>query len=130
MKMAVNTFILRCAIAVILLFHSLPGMFDGGVNGFGGYLNAMGFAPFGLFIAWSIKLSHVLTAIGLLINRLVVLWCWLTIFILLMGIVMVHFKEGWYVVGGGTNGMEFNILLIAALVTILYPEGFSLKRKL
>jgi putative oxidoreductase len=31
-----------------------------------------------------------------------------TIFVLIMGIILVHLEEGWYVVGGGRNGVEFN----------------------
>lgn len=121
-----GTFILRFAVAVILLVHGLGGMFNGGVNDFGNlYLNTVGFAPIGLLLAWLIKISHVLAAILLLMNRYVKLASIATIFILIMGIIMVHFKEGWFVVGGGRNGIEFNFLLIFALVAIMFPDGIS-----
>jgi len=42
-----------------------------------------------------------------------------------MGIVLVHFKEGWFVVGGGRNGWEYNFLLIFVLLAILFPEGIK-----
>jgi putative oxidoreductase len=29
---------------------------------------------------------------------------------------MIHAAEGWYVVGAGRNGVEFNVLLIGVLV--------------
>jgi putative oxidoreductase len=48
-----------------------------------------------------------------------------TIFILIAGIAMLHIKDGWYVVGGGRNGIEFNFLLIFALLTIIFPNGFK-----
>jgi putative oxidoreductase len=35
---------------------------------------------------------------------------------------MVHFQEGWFVVGGGRNGMEFNFLLICVLLSIVYQD--------
>jgi putative oxidoreductase len=41
-----------------------------------------------------------------------------------MGIIMVHYPEGWFVVGAGRNGVEFNFLLIFTLVTIMFPNGF------
>jgi putative oxidoreductase len=47
-----------------------------------------------------------------------------TIFILFVGIMMIHFKEGWFVVGGGRNGWEYNFLLIFVLITLMYPNGF------
>ena len=38
--------------------------------------------------------------------------------ILITGIVMVHGREGWFVVGGGRNGVEYSVLLIICLVTL------------
>ena len=121
-----NTLLLRIPIAIILLVHGLGGMFNNGVNDFGNlYLNHAGFAPFGVTIAWAIKLSHLVAAILLLANRYVKLASIVTIFVLIMGIIMVHFKEGWFVVGGGRNGVEFNFLLICVLLAIMFPNGFK-----
>lgn len=121
-----GTLLFRIAIAIILLTHSVFGMFNNGINDFGNlYLNQIGFAPFGIFLAWSIKLSHVVAAILLILNKYVKLAGFVTIFVLLMGIILVHFKEGWFVVGGGRNGIEYNFLLIVVLLTIMFPEGFK-----
>lgn len=121
-----NTFILRLAVAIILLAHGLPGMLDGSINDFGNlYLNQNGFAPLGVPIAWAIKVSHVVAAVCLLFEKYVKLASVITILILIMGIIMVHFKEGWYVVGGGRNGMEFNFLLIFVLLAIMFPNGLE-----
>ncbi|MCD0465464.1 DoxX family protein [Flavobacterium sp. ENC] len=121
-----TTLLLRITIAIILLTHSVFGMFDNGINDFGNlFLNQIGFAPFGVPLAWSIKLSHVAAAILLLLNKYVKLAGFVTIFVLIMGIILVHFQEGWFVVGGGRNGMEYNFLLIMVLVAIMYPNGFK-----
>ena len=69
----------------------------------------------GLPLAWAIKLSHVVCAILLLLNRYVRIAAFVTIPILVAGIIMVHAPEGWFVVGAGRNGVEFNLLLISAL---------------
>lgn len=121
-----GTFLLRIAVAIILLTHSVFGIFDNGINDFGNlYLNQIGFAPFGVFIAWSIKLSHIIAAILLILNKYLKLAGFVTIFILIMGIILVHFQEGWFVVGGGRNGMEYNFLLIIVLLAIMYPQGLA-----
>lgn len=121
-----NTLLLRLAMAIILLAHSIPGMFNGGINNFGNlYLNQAGFAPLGLPLAWAIKLSHVVCAICILWGKFVKPAALLTIAILIAGIIMVHFKEGWYVVGGGRNGVEFNLLLIVVLLAIMFPAGWK-----
>lgn len=121
-----STFLLRAAVAIILLTHSLPSIYTGDVNNFGNlYLNPVGFAPVGVPLAWAIKLSHVAAAICLLLDKFIKPASIVTISILLTGIVMLHFKEGWYVVGGGRNGWEYNFLLIVVLVSIMYPNGFK-----
>jgi putative oxidoreductase len=121
-----STFILRAAVAIILLTHSVYAMFNNGINDFGNlYLNQIGFAPLGVPLAWAIKLSHVACAVLLLLNKFVKLASVITIVILLVGIVLVHFKEGWFVVGGGRNGMEYNFLLICVLFVIMYPNGIK-----
>lgn len=118
--------LLRIAVSIILLTHSVFGMFNNGINDFGNlYLNQIGFAPFGVFLAWSIKLSHVIAAVLLLLNKYVKLAGFVTIFVLIMGIALVHFKEGWFVVGGGRNGVEYNFLLIVVLLAIMFPNGFK-----
>ena len=125
------TFLLRLAVAIILLAHGLGGMFNNGVNDFGNlYLNQIGFAPFGVYIAWAIKISHVVAAVCLVIDRYILWASIVTIFVLIMGIILVHYPEGWFVVGGGRNGVEFNFLLIFCLVTIMYPHGLAPKKRI
>lgn len=121
-------FILRIMAALILLVHGITGMLNSGINDFGVYLNEIGLAPFGLVLAWLIKLSHSITAICLLIDKWIFYPILLTVFVLIMGIVLVHYKEGWFVVGGGRNGMEFNLLLIAALLQILFNKTEKQKK--
>lgn len=126
MKIFNSTFLLRFAVAIILLAHSISGMFNNGINDFGDlYLNQIGFAPLGIPIAWAIKLSHLASAFCLIFEKYVRWATVVTIFVLMAGIVLVHFKEGWFVVGGGRNGVEFNFLLIFALLTILFPDGLK-----
>lgn len=126
MNVTNGTFLLRFAVAIILIVHGVGGMFNNGINDFGNYfLNPIGFAPLGVPLAWAIKLSHVASAYSLLFEKYINWAVAITILILMAGIVLVHFKEGWFVVGGGRNGVEFNFLLIACLITIAFPNGLK-----
>lgn len=112
--------LIRVALCIILLSHSIPSIVTNSVYEFGKlYLDNQGFTPFGVLLAWCIKISHILTAIMLLWNKFIQPFILVTVFILLMGIVMIHFNEGWFVVGGGRNGMEYNFLLICVLLSLL-----------
>ena len=126
MKIFNSTFFLRFAIVIILLIHSIAGMFNNGINDFGNlFLNEIGFAPFGVPLAWAIKLSHLAAAACLIFEKYVKWACIVTIMVMLGGIILVHFKEGWFVVGGGRNGVEYNFLIIFVLLAIMFPEGLN-----
>lgn len=121
-----NTFLLRFAVAVIFGMHCIPTILDGSVNGFGTqYLDKVGFAPFGLYIAWTVKLTHLVSIPLLILNKYLKPVGLANMIILVAGIIMVHYPEGWFVVGGGRNGVEFNFLLIFVLLTIMFPEGLN-----
>jgi putative oxidoreductase len=124
--MTKNLSFLRIAIIIIFLVHSLTGMFNNGINNFGNlYLNQVGFAPIGLPLAWAVKLSHIALAYSLLTDKYLKATSFITIFILIAGILMIHLKEGWFVVGGGRNGVEFNFLLIMCLLSIVFPNALQ-----
>ena len=111
------TLVLRITLAAVFFMHGILSIFTGAVNNFGNlYLNEVGFAPIGLPLAWMIKLSHVACAVLLILNRYIRVAALITIPILVAGIIMIHAAEGWFVVGAGRNGVEFNVLLIGVLV--------------
>jgi len=100
--------------------HSIPGMFNGGIHDFGNlYLNQVGFDPFRVSLTWVRSLSHVVAAILFIANKYIKWAAWPTLFILVVGIFMVHLEHGWFVVGGGQNGVEFNFLMIAVISHLL-----------
>lgn len=128
MKILDNNFLIRFPMAIILFVHGIGGMFNNGVNDFGNlFLNEIGFAPFGVYIAWFLKISHIICAICLLLNRFIKWPAIVTIFMLVMGIVLVHFREGFFVVGGGRNGWEYNFLLIFVLLNIVFQDEMKNK---
>jgi putative oxidoreductase len=114
---------LKIALIAVFVMHGIPSIVTGDVNNFGKmYLDQVGFAPVGIYLAWLIKLSHITLCISIVVNKYLKPIGWINIGILLVGIFILHIKDGWYVVGGGRNGVEFNVLLIAALLTIMYPK--------
>lgn len=120
------TLVLRVTLAAVFFMHGIPSIFTGAVNNFGNlYLNEVGFAPIGLPLAWMIKLSHVACAVLLILNRYIRVAALITIPILVAGIIMIHAAEGWFVVGAGRNGVEFNVLLIGVLayLAIINKKG-------
>ncbi|MDE3253670.1 MAG: DoxX family membrane protein, partial [Bacteroidota bacterium] len=71
MKTFNSTFLLRFVLATIFLSHSLHGIFtNNDVNDFGNlFLNKIGYAPFGVLIAWSVVITQIITSVLLLLDK-------------------------------------------------------------
>ncbi|HJV23086.1 MAG TPA: DoxX family protein [Holophagaceae bacterium] len=107
----------RLAAAAILLVHPVSRLLHHTVPVFGEWLGTQGF-PMGTAVAYAVTFTELASGVALLSRRLVVPACAALIAILGMGIKMVHGPEGWFVVGGGRNGMEYSVLLIACLAGV------------
>lgn len=113
---ALPAIVLRVSTALLLAVHGYYRFATGGVTPFGGYLTATG-VPLGSAVAWGITLFEMVAFLPLVLGRFVLPVAAGHVLILAAGIVMVHGPEGWFVVGGGRNGVEYSVLLIACLVS-------------
>ena len=115
---AVN--IVCISVAIILAVHGLHGALSSdSMTKFGEYLTSLGF-PFGFFLVWAIVIIQIACSVALIFRRLVVPACFGHMVILIAGIILIHFKNGWFTVGPGRGGMEFSLLLLACLCAVLY----------
>ncbi|MCA9764482.1 MAG: DoxX family protein [Gemmatimonadetes bacterium] len=114
---------LRVAVATILVIHgSYRALHAGYVAGFGEFLTSTG-VPLGGSIAVAITAGEIVGGLALAAGRLVVPLALLFAAELAVGIVMVHAPEGWFVVGGGRNGMEYSVLLIVVLLAVAWGNA-------
>ena len=117
----VGVTILRAAVASVFVIHGVT-RFVGGVDGLAGFLSSSGL-PAGLAIAWTLTIVEIVGglvfATGLAVRPLV-LWFGVEI---AMGILMVHGKEGWFVVGAGRNGSEYSVLILACLLVVALTDS-------
>ncbi|MCO4798712.1 MAG: DoxX family protein [Colwelliaceae bacterium] len=113
--------VLRSIVGIIIASHGWHRLLTGGYEPFGSWLTGKGF-PFGLGIALGITLFEIIGSIFLVSGKKLPYICATYILIYFTGLVMVHLPNGWFVVGSGTNGIEYSVLLIASLFCIGYPE--------
>lgn len=106
--------IIRVAAAGNMLIHGIARIVNDGVAPFDGFLSSLGFPPYS---AWVITLFEIMGALLLMGNRWVMPISILFILQLLMGIILVHGREGWFVVGAGRNGVEYSVLLIICFIS-------------
>ncbi len=114
--------VLRVVIGIIFISHGAMRIYVGTVGGFGEFLGNQGF-PMGAAIAWSITIFELTGGALLALGRYS---GWIGIVFIIhqiMGITLVHSKNGWFVVGHSTGGMEYSTLLIAALIVIISRDS-------
>jgi putative oxidoreductase len=116
--------IVRVAAAAMMIIHGTYRVFDGGVSGFGQYLGSQGL-PAGVALAWLMTVVEIAGGLLLVAGRFIRPLCvWFSLE-LLAGIALVHFREGWFVVGGGRNGFEYSTLLIVCFAAVALDPSAS-----
>ncbi|QQX81722.1 DoxX family protein [Shewanella sp. KX20019] len=120
-KEEVAFILLRTIVAIIIASHGWHRLLSGGYEPFGGWLSSQGF-PFGLGIAWAITLFEIIGSLFLITGKQLPYICASYIVIYIGGIFLVHLQHGWFVVGSGTNGIEYSTLLVVSLLCIGYPH--------
>ena len=112
---------IRVVLAAVMFIHGAVRISDGTVGGFGEFLGSQGF-PLGFYLAWGITLFELVGSVLLAVGFYAWIIALIFAVLLAVGIALVHYKEGWFVVGHGRNGMEFSAVLIASLLAVAYAN--------
>jgi putative oxidoreductase len=109
--------LLRIFTGLFLAAHGSIRLYAGTVNGFGEFLNSKGFM-IGTAIAWFLTIFEIVGGLLMAAGYFTKLIAAVFIAELIMGIILVHAINGWFVVGYQSGGMEYSILLIISLLLI------------
>ena len=112
---------IRVVLAALMFVHGAARISYGIVDDFGGFIGSQGI-PLGFFIAWGITLFEIIGSVLLAVGTYTWVIALLFAVELSVGVAMVHWKEGWFVVGAGRNGMEFSAILIASFLAVAYAN--------
>lgn len=110
--------LLRVVLAGLLAAHGVARLAHGGVAPFGEFLAAQGF-PLGVVLAGGITAFEIVGGLALALGRWVTPIAALFALQLAAGVALVHAQHGWFVVGSGTNGVEYSVCLIAGLLALI-----------
>jgi putative oxidoreductase len=113
--------ILRMLMGIVFMLHACARIYQNSFEGFGGFLSSKGF-PLGYYLAWTVTIFELLGGLAMFFRYFVKVFCIGEIIILLTGIVIVHWQNGWFVVGMTLGGIEYSVVLITILVAIFIAE--------
>lgn len=114
--------ILRMLMGIIFMAHAIARLADYTIPGFGDFLNSKGF-PSGFYLAWAVTLFELVGGFCMFLGYFTRLFCIGEIIILLTGIILVHWKNGWFVVGKTLGGIEYSVVLIIVLAVIFLANS-------
>jgi len=109
--------IIRVVVAGMMVIHGVTRIRLNLIHDFGVFLSGFDI-PMATVFAWIVTMGEILGGSALALGLGVVWLCGWFAVQLTLGIVMVHAREGWFVVDAGRNGMEYSVVLIAALASI------------
>lgn len=104
-------------LACLLAAHGWARLLAGGVEPFGIWLNGQGVA-IGTAMARGVTLYEIVGTVLLAARRFVFPLAIGYSLIYLAGLILVHWPEGWFVVGLGRNGIEYSVVLVVLLLCI------------
>ncbi len=118
---------LRVALSAFMIVHGVARAWLGLVDEFGAFLETWAI-PQGLVVAWAITVFEIAGGAALAVGAWVRPLAGLFALQLVAGVAMVHWPEGWFVVGAGRNGMEYSALLIAGFLAVAWTGPATRRR--
>ncbi len=119
---------IRIVLAVLLFIHGVSRLRSGTVDGFGEFLSGNGI-PFGAGVAWFVTVFELVAAPLLALGRWVTPIALVFSTIYACGVWLVHWSQGWFVVGAGRGGMEYSVLIIACLLGLAWAHRPTGRRR-
>lgn len=112
---------LRMMMGIIFILHAAVRVYNNTLPGFGDFLENKGF-PIGYYLAWAVTLFELAGGILMFFRYFVRIFCLGEMIILIVGIITVHWQNGWFVVGMSLGGVEYSVVLITILFAIYIAE--------
>lgn len=113
-------FLLRVYVGITFILHGIARFYYASIADFGAFLDSVGLG-IGIFFAWFITLGEIIGGSFLIFGyktRYVLIFHF---FVILTGLVLIHIKSGFFVVGHGQGGVEYSILILIVL-SVLYSQ--------
>ncbi|NRF40904.1 DoxX family protein [Pedobacter foliorum] len=114
--------LLRIFTSLLFLAHAIVRITGGTIDRFGGFLKGKGFV-YGTAFVWGITAFEIVGGL-LLIAGYFKKWISIGfIVMLLIGIIIIHAENGWFVGEHGSGGIEYSAILIVCFIVIAADDS-------
>ena len=107
--------VFRIAVGLMLAAHGVTRLSAGTVNGFGEFLNSKRFI-IGPAVAWFLTAFEITGGLVMAAGNWVKWIAAVFMIEIVMGIILVHANNGWFVVGYQSGGAEYSVLILLSLL--------------
>lgn len=114
---SVMQLILRYSVALVFFLHAVVRIASKTIPQFAGFLENTGL-PYGKAIVIAITIFEIIGAILLAIGWFARLLAAGFFVLLLIGVILIHASNGWFVGEHGVGGVEYSFILMIALMVI------------
>jgi putative oxidoreductase len=114
--------LLRISLAFIFLAHAIVRIANSSIESFGGFMESKGF-PNGVAWVWAITAFEIIGGLLLAFGYFTRILSAGFIFLLIVGIIIIHASFGWFVGEHGTGGSEYSFILIMAFLVIAAADS-------
>ncbi|MBK7594454.1 MAG: DoxX family protein [Gemmatimonadetes bacterium] len=109
--------LLRVVTPALFMAHAVVRIANGSIPQFGEFMESVGF-PNGTAVVWAITAAELVSGAMILLGRQVRLMAAVLFCVAGMGIVLIHWGNGWFVGEHGTGGSEYSVALLCMLVVV------------
>jgi putative oxidoreductase len=113
--------LLRVVVPIFFLAHAVVRIVNGSIPSFSNYLAHCGL-PFPTALVWLISVYEITASACIALGFAVRWWASGLIFIVAVGIGLIHWQFGWFVGEHGTGGMEYSVSLIVSLIVLIAAD--------
>ena len=116
--------LLRVTTAMLFMAHATARIAYGTIPQFANFMSSQGF-PYPEYWVWAITLAELVAGTAMIIGWRVRYAAVPLLAIAIGGIILIHWRFGWFVGEHGTGGSEYSIALIVMLLVVAAGDTYD-----
>jgi len=127
LSLSQSLLLFRILLPLFFVAHAVTRIANGTIERFAGFLTTKGFFATTVMV-WGITAYEIIGGIALAFGYFKKYLSLGFILMLIMGNIIIHYENGWWVGEHGEGGMEYSCALILGLIVVASTENETIKQ--